>query len=437
MRRVLRSRPIPAVAGLGALIVGLTVGCEREDLTGLTVDGEALTGAIVGVGETVDVGVSGAVSVQFLLDGTYLDTDTTAPFTWTVSGSDGEHELRAHARDASGVETLLEAAFRIDDAGSGLLPPAVPIPPVPAAPGSTVSVATPEQLRDALASAGPGSVIQLADGTYRSERRLVASANGTPTAPITLRGSRGAILTSTGPSGDYGLHITGDYWHVLGITVADASKGVVLDGSLGTVLDGIEVRGIGDEGVHFRSCSSDGVLRNSVVRDTGLRAPRFGEGVYVGSANSKWVQHGCADGRDNSENVLVEGSTFQNTTAEGADIKEGTDSGTLRGNVFDNTGWSGENSADSAVDVKGNGWLIEGNVVRNASGAFLDAFQTHSAASGYGTRNTFRGNRVEGPIPGFGFGLHQGTGNTVTCDNSAPGAERGLVGIGSKPARCG
>ena len=422
------------------LVVGLSAGCAQPDSTGLTVGGAALAGTTVRAGAEVRVGVPGAASVQFLLDGTYLRTDRTAPFSWTVSGSDGKHQLQVRVSDASGVETGLEATFTIDGGGSPPAPAAahaaLPSAALAAASAST-AVSTPEELREALASAGPGSVIELADGTYRSERRLVASANGTPTAPITLRGSRAAVLTSTGPTGDYGLHITGDHWRVLGITVADASKGVVLDGSLGTVLDGIEVHRIGDEGVHFRSCSSDGVLRNSVVRDTGLRAPRYGEGVYVGSAHSNWSKHSCGDGRDNTENVLVEANTFRNTTAEGADLKEGTDSGTLRGNVFDNTGWSGENSADSAVDVKGNGWLIEGNTVRHASGAFLDAFQTHVATEGYGTRNTFRDNQVEGPIRGFGFGLNPAAGNTVACDNRAPKAARGLVGVGSKPTRCG
>jgi hypothetical protein len=46
---------------------------------------------------------------------------------------------------------------------------------------------------------------------------------------------------------------------------------------------------------------------------------------------------------------------------EGAHLEEGTDSGTLRGNVFRRVGGSGENGADSAVDAKGNGWLIEGD----------------------------------------------------------------------------
>jgi hypothetical protein len=73
--------------------------------------------------------------------------------------------------------------------------------------------------------------------------------------PITLRGSRNAILRSEDTGGDYGLSI-GDYWRIEGITVAHASKGIVLDGSIGTVIDDVEVFDIGAVGVHFRACSS-------------------------------------------------------------------------------------------------------------------------------------------------------------------------------------
>ena len=71
---------------------------------------------------------------------------------------------------------------------------------------------------------------------------------------------------------------------------------------------------------------------------------------------------------DNTERVLIEDNVFEDITAEGADLKEGTDSGTLRGNIFRRVGASGKNSADSAVDAKGNDWLIEDNTVSETDG---------------------------------------------------------------------
>ena len=106
------------------------------------------------------------------------------------------------------------------------------------------------------------------------------------------------MLRTKNASGDYGLHVTGDHWRIEGLTVAHGSKGIVLDGSVGTVIDGVEVHDIGAEAVHFRTCSSDGVLRNSYIHDTGRTHPQYGEGVYVGSANSNWSDFECTDARE-------------------------------------------------------------------------------------------------------------------------------------------
>jgi hypothetical protein len=195
------------------------------------------------------------------------------------------------------------------------------------------------------------------------------------------------------------------------------------------------------------------VLRNSYVHDTGRSSAQYGEGVYVGSANSNWSAYQCTDrleGQtvgDNTERVLIEDNVFEDVTAEGADLKEGTDSGTLRRNTFRRTGTSGMNSADSAVDAKGDNWLIEDNAVSETDqpwdddgvarpSELLDGYQSHSVYTGYGTGNVFRRNRVEGTIPGFGVGLYPMMGNVVTCDNVAPGAAKGLVSDKSKPSSC-
>jgi hypothetical protein len=363
---------------------------------------------------------------------------------------DGDDRRRDRARTTDsrphgGSPSVAQERDDDDDAG-----PSVVL--TPAADG-VIAVDTVEEIRLALETATPGSVIRVADGEYTFKPRLVASASGTSEAPITLLGTRAAVLRTKNASGDYGLHVTGDHWRIEGLTVAHASKGIVLDGSVGTVIDGVEVFDVGDEGVHFRACSSDGVLRRSHIHDTGRNSPQYGEGVYVGSASSNWSTYECTDhheGRaegDNTERVLIEDNLFEDVTAEGADLKEGTDSGTLRRNVFRRTGSSGMNSADSAVDAKGNGWTIEDNVVEDAEASwdddgtarpseFADGFQVHAVHEGYGSRNIFRRNRVEGDVPGFGVGLYPAADNVVACDNVAPGAAEGLVGDGSKPATC-
>ncbi|MGH9210082.1 MAG: right-handed parallel beta-helix repeat-containing protein [Acidimicrobiales bacterium] len=414
-----------------------------------------LDGASTPSSFVLEVDVEGATSAKLVVDGDYVGEETSTPPRFRLELAAGEHRARVRAT-VDGEETRVDAEFTVGDDGATSTTSAsdpTTAPPPPAAAGEETVVTTPEELQAAMGSAQPGQVIRLVDGEYQFDERLVAEPSGTAEAPITLRGTRAAMIRSRNASGDYGLHITGDFWRIEGLTVAHATKGIVLDGSVGTVIDGVEVYDIGDEGVHFRSCSSDGVLRNSHVHDTGRNSPQYGEGVYVGSANSNWSDYQCTDATegveegDNTERVLVEDNVFEDITAEGADLKEGTDSGTLRRNVFRRTGLSGQNSADSAVDAKGNNWLIEDNVVTETDAPwdddgemqpseFADGFQTHEVYDGYGTGNTFDGNRVESAVPGFAIGLYPQLDNIVTCDNSGPDATEGLVGDNGQPARC-
>lgn len=443
------------------------VGAAAEDGA---INLSALGGRSLASPFTLVVDNEGAESAKLFLDGAYVTTEEGSPPRFEITAPPGEHEasVRVSVEDS---EVRVDLQFTISGAAdvattstSGpVLAPAPSGGPAAATPttspasagsgGRSLSVDTADEIRSALASARPGDVITVVDGEYEFKPRLVASASGTPEAPIILQGTRAAVIRTKNASGDYGLHVTGDHWRIEGLTVAHATKGIVLDGSVGTVIDGVEVFDIGDEGVHFRTCSSDGVLRNSFVHDTGRNSAQYGEGVYVGSANSNWSKYQCADpieGQlqgDNTERVLIEGNLFQDITAEGADLKEGTDSGTLRGNVFRRVGGSGMNSADSAVDVKGNNWVIEDNTVEDAGAPWLndgvatpseftDGYQTHQVYDGYGNHNVFRRNRVVGPIPGYGVGLYPLLANTVGCDNTAPEAALGLVGANGKAGSC-
>src|SRR5664279_5064130 len=71
-------------------------------------------------------------------------------------------------------------------------------------PAPTVRVSTAVELQSALAKAVPGDVIVLADGIYQG--KFVADHPATAAKPITVCGSRQAILNADGPSGGYVLH---------------------------------------------------------------------------------------------------------------------------------------------------------------------------------------------------------------------------------------
>lgn len=295
--------------------------------------------------------------------------------------------------------------------------------PVAGCDGATITVDDADSLRAALAAAVAGDVIGLADGTYPGE--FVATASGTADAPITLCGGAAAVLDGGGTSGGYVLHLDGaTHWRLLGFTVQNGQKGVMADGTVGSEIRGLTVTGIGDEAIHLRRASTDNVVADNVISDTGLRKPKFGEGIYIGTAESNWCDvNACQP--DPSDRNLIENNTISRTTAEAIDIKEGTRDGIVRGNSFDGSGIDPD-GADSWVDVKGNGWLIDGNRGRNSP---QDGFQTHEILDGWGTDNTFRGNVADVNGPGFGFSLTPVRGNVVTCDNTASGAAEGLSNV--------
>ncbi|MFJ2953196.1 right-handed parallel beta-helix repeat-containing protein [Streptomyces sp. NPDC087270] len=335
---------------------------------------------------------------------------------------------------------------------------------------ATVSVSTSDQLVAALAAAAPGDTIQLADGSYTG--KFVATTAGTSSKPITLVGSAKAVLHSseyTGPSAvatnaraasptaaraasaatpasscptggtGYGLYLDGAaYWHLTGFTVDTASKGIVMDAAPHVTIDGVEVRNIGDEGVHFRKGSSDGVIENSYVHDTGQNQPGYGEGVYIGSAKSNWACYAGSSGVDASDDVQVlKNRIGPNVAAEGLDIKEGTKNGVVSGNTFDGTGEQNENSADSTIDAKGDGYRIDGNKV---SHPYLDGFQTHTAQSPYGCGNTFAGNTFS-VTASDGYGINV-TNNkkcadddqNVVYDSNTSSGGKGLTDITVTPS---
>jgi hypothetical protein len=315
--------------------------------------------------------------------------------------------------------------------GKGEDPSGSPVADAPAAPppdpgpvkcpGATVTVSSADDLTRALSEAKPGGSIALADGTYVG--KFVTTASGTRSAPIFLCGGSGAVLDGGGVKAGYGLYLNGaSWWRLVGFTVRNAQKGVVADKSQHSVIQGLSVHDIGDEGIHLRSFSSDNLVVGNTVHDTGKRREKFGEGIYIGSAISNWAKY-SQGGPDRSDRNVVRGNSISGTTAESVDIKEGTTAGVLVDNVFDGSALT-EEGGDSWVDVKGNSWLIQDNRGTNSP---LDGYQTHNVADGWGTGNVFKGN-VAIAVKEYGIALKPVLGNKVGCDNKASGG-RGLANV--------
>ncbi|GHH73996.1 hypothetical protein GCM10018793_14080 [Streptomyces sulfonofaciens] len=241
----------------------------------------------------------------------------------------------------------------------------------------TIEVSTADELEAALGDAAPGDTIHLADGTYTGNFETTTAA--TSGAPITLTGSADAVLTARG---GYGLHLDGaSHWTVKGITVTGGQKGIVIDSADGVTIDSVTVHDLDMEGVHFRNSSSDGVIRNSTVHDTGKDGRGMGEGVYVGTANTL---------DDKSDGVQILDNTIgPGVGGENVDIKEGTTGTVVSGNTFDGSGLTGANYDDSWIDVKGNDVVVENNKGTRTTN---DGYETHSQRDGWGCGTVFRGN---------------------------------------------
>ncbi|MCU1405411.1 MAG: hypothetical protein JWQ43_1714 [Glaciihabitans sp.] len=275
------------------------------------------------------------------------------------------------------------------------------------------SVSTADELAAAVAAAQPGGIIALADGIYPGS--LVLQAVGAAEAPITLCGSRDAVLDGGPTDNGYALHLQGaSYWNLVGFTVTGGKKTVMLDAASNNTLSGLAISGSGDEGLHLRSASSGNLVQGNEISQTGLVNAEYGEGIYVGTAQSNWCRYtGCEPDRSDGNRII--GNTIFGTSSENIDVKEGTTGGEISGNSLDG---GATKQADSLVDVKGSGWTVTGNTGNNAP---QDGIQVHVIAEAPGSDNTFGDNSMV--VSGVGVAINivgdaRHAGNIVLCDNT-------------------
>ncbi|HMK03190.1 MAG TPA: right-handed parallel beta-helix repeat-containing protein [Ferruginibacter sp.] len=307
---------------------------------------------------------------------------------------------------------------------------------IPAPPNRIINVSTATELKDALANAKPADEIVMADGTYSGKFIIAAGTNGTPARPIILRGGRNAILEAGSINTGYVLHLQSNYWVIRGFTITNGLKGLMIDGSMHSVIDGIRVFNIGEEAIHLRKVSSHNTIKNTDISNTGLKTPDYGEGIYIGSAKNNWATYTNGNPDLCDSNLITNNKIGPNITAECIDIKEGTTGSIIRGNSFDATGITGANSGDSWMDVKGNYALIENNTGTNPGGAiFKDGYQVHCAVAGWGNYNEFINNNCTVNASGYGFNIQLSgsngttTGNKVYTNNIVTGATSGVANI--------
>jgi len=221
------------------------------------------------------------------------------------------------------------------------------------------------------------------------------------------------------------------------MTLQNGLKGLMADGASFNVFDGLTIRQIGEEGLHLRKFSSNNLIQHCTISDTGLKRPGYGEGIYIGTAQSNWEKY--SDGKPDAcdANTVIYNKIGPNLTAECIDIKEGTSNGLIAYNEFYAAGISGENSADSWLDVKGNSYKIEHNkgFHDGSNPNFLDGIQVNCASEGWGSYNVFAENQLQVNAAGYGINVRlksskgEAVGNIIYNTNTQKGAQKGLSNI--------
>jgi hypothetical protein len=295
-----------------------------------------------------------------------------------------------------------------------------------------VSVTTATELKSAISNAQPGDVIRLADGTYTGT--FNATRPGTATKPITVCGSKSAVLTSGSRSSASGFRISTSYWVASGFHVKNSSVGVLIVGSGSStgganhnIIDNLLIDSLGTSGINVRVYSKYNIIRNTTIRNTGKVTAEYGEGVYLGSANGAWASRTGGQPDRSDSNQVVNNVIGPNVTSEHVDVKEGTTGGIISGNTFYGSGMT---YSDAWINVKGNRYTVSGNKGTKAN---KDGFQVHIAVSGWGQYNTFRSNTADVQGGEHGFHIYSGApGNIVGCDNVTTNATSGASNVSCK-----
>jgi hypothetical protein len=169
----------------------------------------------------------------------------------------------------------------------------------------------------------------------------------------------------------------------------------------------------------------------------------YAEGIYVGTANSNWINNSNNQVDTCNYNILT-GNTFGSLIrSENIDIKEGTVGGEISNNVFNGLGCNGNNSADKYVDIKGDYYTIKCNTGQGNSASILNGFEVNinkiTTKNGlvvnknFGDYNTFYNNTLNMTgTTGHAIFVNSYSGvihNTVCSNNTAINAASGLCNL--------
>jgi hypothetical protein len=294
---------------------------------------------------------------------------------------------------------------------------------------TTVTVSTAAQLEKAVKNATAGTVIQVRGGTYHPAATLRSTANGTGSAPITLRAYGGENVRIDGselPAGSWLADINGDHWTVQDLAFVNSpAQGFVATSSVGGIFRNLVTADNGDSGFTLRG---DGTIGNLVQNlDSHGNYDPAGHGR---NADGIAVKFGSGTGN------RITGARLYDNSDDGLDLWQFSSPVTIEHSwAFGN----GENRwKDTAFQGNGNGFKLGGGGasaahVVNDNAAWdnrLHGFTENSNTAAIAlNRNTAHANAENG----FSFA----TGKARLGKNLAVGDKAGPARLGTATVSAG
>lgn len=292
-------------------------------------------------------------------------------------------------------------------------------------------------IQHALEKAVPGDTINLASGTYEQDIKTIRS--GTQQNPITIAGSRDAVVKGAGSARI--IEINHSYITLKNFTVdglwddANSANGyrdklIYVQGkdkSLG--LQGLKIlnmhlQNAGGECVRLRYFVEGSEIAFNSIKNCGIYDFKFGdmeekngEAVYVGTAPEQ-----TGDGKnptsdpDRSSNNWIHDNDIDTQGNECVDLKEGATD-----NIVENNYCTGQKDPDSAgLNTRGNNNIFRYNRVEKNKGAGI---RLGGDTSSDGTGNVVYSNFIENNVAG---GIKfQAKEQGLICENSMNGNQAG------------
>ncbi|MFI0136369.1 right-handed parallel beta-helix repeat-containing protein [Streptomyces luteogriseus] len=294
---------------------------------------------------------------------------------------------------------------------------------------AAVTVSTTAQLEAAVKNAAAGTVIQVRGGTYYPTATLKSTANGTSSAPITLRAygtEKVRVDGSKLPAGSWLAGIYGDHWTVQDLAFVNSpAQGFVATSSVGGVFRNLITADNGDSGFTLRGDGTTGNLVQNLDSHGNYDPAGHGQ-----NADGIAVKFGSGTGN------RITGARLYNNSDDGVDLWQFSSPVTIEHSwAFGN----GENRwNDAAFEGNGNGFKLGGggasvaHVVNN-NAAWDNTLHGFTENSNTGALALNRNTAYANAQSGFYFA----TGTARLGKNLAVGDKGGAAKLGPSTVSAG